>query len=218
MRLARGTPPRHNTRALKQAITQVSSPSFKMAPFSDMLEAETSQPMLPSFKKVKHGHQGWAQGLTTNDYAQGIGSPGVVKKIVEWIDEVLSAKLTQPDMRLSEAVEGSECMMLSGDACQCKPMMFHRRAHYVRVSIGYEDEACTKHVYEYAHRLVAWARRAYNAAIPYAMHMGGGVGRRSCMGKMCVNPYHIRWGTNSNNRMHALRSKSRWKRHLNNNN
>lgn len=93
---------------------------------------------------------------------------------------------------------------------------------YARLTIGYKVDGTGNHVEvtEYAHRLVAWAASSngYPSNLGVVMHVGGAtlneqgtllVVRKSCKSKRCMNPYHLEFGTTSDNTTHAYNTRAR---------
>lgn len=185
-----------------------------------MRKARTGKVLLPVFSTLAGSHEDWAQGLKPSDYTKRRASPKVVKALVNWIDEVLSLRLSSTagprlgDTPEPKEGEESECRLIDRDVCRHNPSphVWRSNNQYVNVCIGFKLNCKGKEVkvYEYAHRLVAWATHGgYNKATPCAMHVGGG-SRKSCKCRWCVNPHHIEWGMHEDNAQHRESSKKSW--------
>jgi hypothetical protein len=122
--------------------------------------------------------------------------------MMDELDQVLnqqSPKFTSGDN------DAEDCMMPHPQLCRGKGWQVLRE-RYVRMRIG--DRADGTPVYEYAHRLVEWAKGTQEATV--VMHMGPRNHERgACKRMMCVNPHHLEWGTQSNNVKEAYNRKKR---------
>jgi hypothetical protein len=169
--------------------------------------------LLPSFKKVATSSEGWAAGLKRKDWRRMPDGRKVKDRVYnaisDWIASSLGSALTD---RCPPRATSGKCMCLSSVKCRARSWIVGER--YIMVLLG--KNARGGNVFEYAHRLVAWANGGYKLAKDgktmkrVAMHTGykrrtaaGEEGprtmRRSCRSYKCINHMHLAWGKQKEN-------------------
>lgn len=179
-----------------------------------LLWETTSKPLLPCFKRVLHAAWTQDQGRWRGHHARLVRGEllegPACRELALWIMEQVDGVTTAGSLPLRQCTLDGGCCLLSKHKCHALGGDKWLVGAYGKLLVGYDEGGLQVH--EYAHRLVAWASGGWGPATNVAMHRG--CGSRACRSKLCVNPYHLQWGTASNNAQDRQRHKAKG-RHLN---
>lgn len=164
--------------------------------------------LLPSFRKC-HAHDVGIASVLSASQVQDLSNPTakrqVYRPMAQWIIDLVFGKegddsdsgVLNHKVDITQHLDDDKCITLSKARCIAKGLVWGPR--YVQAMIGKDEHG--KKVMESVHRLVLWAKSAYNTQLGVAMHQPpSGTCRKSKDGVCaCVNPMHMSWGTQSNN-------------------
>lgn len=211
-----GVPPPGSTRTCARAYNSTIHPWSAMPSQHGnlrLLWETTSKPMLPCFQRVLTAAWIRDQALWRDQHAEllkgGLVQWPACKDLAVWIVEQLDGVTTNASPGLRHCTLDGGCCLLSRHKCKATGGGMWLVGAYAKLVVGYDERGMPVH--EYAHRLVAWACGGWSSATNVAMHRG--CGSRACRSKLCVNPYHLQWGTPTNNAQDRQRHKAKG-RHL----
>lgn len=176
-----------------------------------LLWETTSKHMLPSFRRVSTAPWIRDPDLWRGQHAKLLKGQlvqwSVCRDLAVWVLEQLDAVTTDGSPALRQGTLDGRCCLLSRHKCNAVGGARWLVGAYGKLLVGHDEGNMP--VYEYAHRLVAWACGGWSQATNVAMHRGAGM--RACKSKLCVNPYHLQWGTPSNNAQDRQRHRAKGK-------
>jgi hypothetical protein len=188
-----------------------------------------ARPLLPKFRSVVDASGQWAGTMVVPGTTEGAtvtlaplalsdsdrkaikdGEPvrhAVYSRIGLWIVRGVSAMLPPGKTLCGPLVPVAKCLELDVRKVRAARGWSALRGGkgYVMVEIGKDCNGDS--VWEYAHRLVMWARAGVGESGGDVLH--GDARHTACKSMRCVNPHHLRWGTQAANLADMARVRAR---------